>query len=233
MLNIKMKVASIDYPATFHTLYPLLSAHFMKADGQSLLKSLIVSLGDNAEKVFLSWLPYLEETDRRKLIAGIVSQNSPRLTALMNEKLQSFEIGKSIQAEAVQAYLAEEDLFIGLDGVKLDLQKLVDPIAKKRDLNPIVALGVKALVKLDATFAEEKGVSFISTPEIKCEILKALQNVLTGKGIAVTVEDIDITYIPGEFTPPTAGTGKILDNESEKIIVNALARYLLDNTDRA
>lgn len=96
MLDIKIHVSTIDYSATFHTLYPLLAGHFTKADEKNLLKSLIIALGDDAEKVFVSWLPYLEETERRKLIAGIVSQNSPRLTALLNEKLQSFEIGKSI-----------------------------------------------------------------------------------------------------------------------------------------
>lgn len=34
MLNIKLRVSSIDYPTTLHTLYPLVAAHYTKPDGQ-------------------------------------------------------------------------------------------------------------------------------------------------------------------------------------------------------
>ena len=224
-----MRVSTIDYTATFHTLYPLLAGYFQKADRQTLLKSLVAALGDDAERVFVSWLPYLEETERRRLIAGIVSQNSPRLTALINDKLQSIEIGKNIKAGAIRVSTEGDDFVIYLDGISLDIRGLVDAITEKKKLNPMVVLGIKALNKFNPATVEEKGVSFISIPVIKDEITKTLQDAVTGKGIAVTVEDIDITYAPGEFTLPAAGTGKILDEESEQIIVGALAKYLVEN----
>lgn len=235
MLNIRLKVSSIDYPATFHTLYPLLSGHFTKAEGQNLLKSLIAALGGNAEKVFVSWLPYLEETERRKLIAGILNRNSPRLTPLLNEKLQSSEVGKYIRLGTVGAALAGDDFTLELDGIEIDLLDLLDTVSRKVKLNPLMVLGIKGLFKMDPTLVEKKGAELLSSvPDVKGEILKALQNALTERGIAVSVEDLDVSYSPRANAPlaDSPGRGKLLDAESEKIIVDALARYLIENAGR-
>lgn len=234
MLNIKLHVSSINYAATFHTLYPLLAGHFTKADGQNLLKSLIVALGDDAEKVFVSWLPYLEETERRQLIAGIVSQNSPRLTALLNEKLQSNDIGKCIRAGSIKAYLAESDFILELDDINAKIPALVDEVSKRKSLPPYIVTGIKGLSLFAPRYVEKKGVEYINAPEIRSEILKTLQDTLNAKGIAVSVEEIVIRQLPGGQMPLEAGegSGKLLDEASEKIIVDALVRYLIDNAGR-
>lgn len=234
MLNIKLRVSSIDYPTTLHTLYPLIAAHYTKPDGQNLLKSLILALGNDAEKVFASWLPYLEEQDRRRLIAGIVSQNSSRLTALLNEKLQSNDIGKCIRAGSIKAYLAESDFILELDGINAKIPALVDEISKRKSLPPYIVTGIKGLSLFAPRYVEKKGVEYINAPEIQSEILKTLQDTLNEKGIAVSVGEIAIRQSPGGQMPLEAGeeSGKLLDEASEKIIVDALVRYLIDNAGR-
>lgn len=109
MLNIRANVISIDYPATFHTLYPFISEHFKESDKHNFLKSFIIELGDNAEKVFASLLEYLDETQRKELIMGLVNRNSTRLIKLLNDKLKENEIGKCIEADSLGMCMAEDD----------------------------------------------------------------------------------------------------------------------------
>ena len=230
MLNIRLKVSEIDYPATFHTFYPLLSAHFTKPGKKDLLRSLLAALGDDAERVFLSWLPYLEETERRKLMAGVVNQNGPRMTPHLNEKLQSHEIGRCIRLSAMRAYLSGSDFVLELVGIQLEIPALAEAVGRKKKLSPLIVLGLKGLSRLGPDVIEKKGAELMAIPEIRGEIRRALQDTLSGKGIVVTVEDIEVVHEPTQsmLPPVNVEPGRVLNEESETILVNALARYLRD-----
>lgn len=152
----------------------------------------------------------------------------------MNEKLQSNDIGKCIRAGFIKAYLAESDFILELDGINAKIPALVDEISKRKSLPPYIVIGIKGLSLFAPRYVEKKGVEYVNVPEIRSEILKTLQDTLTAKGIAVSVGEIAIRQSPGGQIPLEAGegSGKLLDEASEKIIVDALVRYLIDNAGR-
>ena len=231
MLNIQLHVSAIDYKTTFHTFYPLLLEHITKPERQGFLKSLVLALGNDGEKVFASWLPYLEEEDRRKLIAGLFNQNQARLIPLLNGKLQSSRLGKQITIHTGSVHATGDDFVIEML-VNINIPALISEIGNQISLSPLVLVAVKALSRMAMDdVIEARGVQYINRSEVKSEIVRTLKDSLLDRGIAVDVADIDIIHVPGkkeELAGECVPSG-ILDRDSEEIIVRALAQYLLDN----
>lgn len=253
MVDIKIKMKSIDYGKSFESLLPVALEKCKAMETGNLFIRFFQKMDDCSAAAMLGILEYLPAEACNELLCSMVDLYSAELTDKLNQMLQSQGqkpwIGRHIKIGSL-ALIQEDSLEMVLMGKELEVdygkllqeaqvKGLVDGMAKKlpagKFWGPLAGefakKAIHAVTELPSDELESKGMLLLQSGFVKDTMLDIAGKALCAKGLAVELEDV--IFMQAESgSSEKAGEGhcvkkKIeLSEELEETLLCAMASWM-------
>lgn len=257
MINVKIVVSEIDYEKSFANLFPIALKKCSEIEKPNMAVRFLQKMGNTSMTAALGVMNQMSEDGKGELLCALVNLYSGEIRTALKEYLSKNEFGQNVEFGGIS--LVQEpsgrlalygyDIKVNYSGLADNDQvqdkikgiagNLVSGISKISWLKDAAADGAGLAAKAAAGLApgklEKIGISMLEKPENKKKLMAWTMQVLTEKGICITLEDCFFTQEPDSGTwsvDMQEKNSKVFPEKLEEEFVDAVVRYLkalLDN----
>lgn len=201
MLDIRMKLARIDYQSSIEALLPHIVEHCGAKSAPNDLDRLLAGLGKEAVPAALSLLKELDQDQKDSMVVWLIAAHEERLRASANRRLVNLFGGPVVKIGQFGCDdLPGASLTLLASQVEIDYPALlaspvvgegIDRLGEKSGLLKGAAkMAVRMGSLLPASTLEGQALSLLNSPSLRKQLLSVLQDGVAQAGLRVEVEEV-------------------------------------------
>lgn len=230
MIKIRLDVGQINYEKSLENLLPRLYERYRGEKELSILKKLIVRLGDDAVPVAKQLFKYLDTDARDQILIWAVNSHSEQLADSLSRHIAEAFSGAVIVMGAIQGKdVSGPGLTLYASNVSIDYDELIK--------SPMLSGGVlkgaaRTAIQLANPETREKTcISLLSSALVKSKLISIIAESLQKAGLVVTLQDIELQIDNAiRLSGPGGEAHREIPDAIEDLLLDAFVSVLTDRS---
>lgn len=251
MLEAKITIDSINYEQTLGSLFQLIMQKLEGVETKSFAVRLLLRMGEEARTAALGILKHLDQTEKNEIICGIVNRYASDISGKINQQLSEKALGEAIRFQELTAVCTEDAMILHAAHIEADYQKILSNPAVQGKINETAGKKVSWLGGCAQRLAEHHAgklaraaayaapehvervtLHYLQQEEHKASIRTAVEKAISGKGIALSLQDMEIVSSETDIgvLENSAPEQDLFSNRWEDSLLEAIVAYLKEDT---